>query len=178
MENITTNPQEGVDISQQMETNVNPLTPSISPSVTYKEEKKEDKLNLRQEEFCQLFATETEFFGNGVQTYIEVYKPDKTEKNWYKNACSMASQILSNLKVCRRINELLEEGGLNDQNVDKQLQYLITQYADNTSKLGAIREYNKLKQRITEKLEHSGKIENIVTKEQITELLKRNETNA
>lgn len=116
----------------------------------------EEKLNQRQERFCKLYATDREFFGNGVQTYIEVYEPDKTKPNWYKTACSSASEILSNPKVYNRINELLEENGLNDVFVDKQLLFLISQQSDFTSKLGAMKEYNKLKQRIVDRLEHSA----------------------
>ena len=44
--------------------------------------------------------------------------------------------------------------GLNDCFVDKQLEYLITQYADNRAKITAIQEYNKLRARITQKLKH------------------------
>ena len=137
--------------------NMNEETPQNNTEV--KEEEKmndEERLNLKQEEFCQLYATEEEFFGNGVETYLEVYEIDKTKPNWYKTACSAASRLLRNGKVCQRINTLLEEGGLNDQFVDKQLVFLITQHSDFTNKLGAIKEYNKLKQRITDKLEHSG----------------------
>lgn len=112
---------------------------------------KEEKLNLKQEAFCQLYVTPTEFFGNGVQTYIEVYQPDQTKKGWYNSACASASQILSNIKICNRINELLEEGGFNDQFSDKQLKFLMTQNADFKSKLGALKEFNRLKQRIVEK---------------------------
>lgn len=108
-------------------------------------------LNPKQELFCSLYATETEFFGNGVQSYIEAYDPDQTRPNWYKSACVCASQLLSNIKVIARINQILEETGLNDAFVDKQLSFLMTQHADFTNKLGAIKEYNKLKQRITEK---------------------------
>jgi len=111
------------------------------------------ELMVKQEKFCQLYASNEEFFGNGVQTYIEVYKPDQTKSNWYRNACSNASQLLSNTKVIDRINELLDEQGLNDTFVDKQLKFLLTQHADFTNKMAAIREYNKLKQRITEKSE-------------------------
>ncbi len=114
-----------------------------------------DKLNPRQERFCKLYATEKEFFGNGVESYLEVYEPNKTKPNWYKSACVSASQLLSNPKVCERINDLLEEGGLNDQFVDKQLHFLITQHAEFGSKIAAIREYNKLKQRIIEKVDHT-----------------------
>lgn len=120
--------------------------------------------NPKHEKFCQLYATDKEFFGNGVETYIEVYEPKRTA-NWYKSACSSASRLLGNVKVYERINELLEEGGLNDGFVDKQLGFLITQHSDFSTKLGAIREYNKLKQRITEKRDLTSegkKIEGLV----------------
>ena len=112
---------------------------------------KEEKLNERQEKFSQLYATDTEFFGNGVQAYLEVYDIDTSKPNWYKTACAASSQLLRNIKVCKRINEILEEQGLNDEFIDKQLLFLITQHADFGNKLGAIKEYNKLKQRIVDK---------------------------
>lgn len=115
-------------------------------------------LNLRQERFCQLYATDRQFFGNGVETYIEVYELNKAKPNWYKTACQSASRLLSNVKVCERINELLEEGGLNDQFVDKQLLFLITQHADFNSKSKAISEYNKIKKRVSDKLELNGPV--------------------
>ena len=108
-------------------------------------------LNPQQELFCQLYATEKEFFANGVQSYIEAYDPNTGKPNWYKSAQTAASRLLLNVMVLKRINELLELEGLNDAFVDKQLTLLITQHADFNNKLGAIREYNKLKARITEK---------------------------
>lgn len=114
-------------------------------------EKQTTKVNPTQELFCQYYATETEFFGNGVQSYIEAYEPDQSKANWYKSACSSASRLLSDVKVIGRINEILEETGMNDVHIDKQLSFLITQHADFTNKLGAIKEYNKLRQRIIEK---------------------------
>ncbi len=66
-----------------------------------------NKLNAKQEKFCQIYVSDKEFFGNWVQSYIEVYKPDESKPNWYKSACISASQILSNIKVTRRISELL-----------------------------------------------------------------------
>ena len=110
-------------------------------------------LNPKQEQFAKLYASDQEFFGNGVQSYVEVYEPDQSKPNWYKTAAAAASRLLTNVKVCERINQLLEEGGLNDQFVDKQLTFMITQHADFGSKMAAIREYNKLKARITEKAE-------------------------
>ena len=126
---------------------------------------KTDLPREKQELFCKLYATDREFFGNGVQTYIEVYKPDQHKPNWYKAACSAASQILSNTKVIARINELLEESGFTDVAVDKQLAFLITQHTDFNTKLGAIKEFNKLKKRIVEQqdLTSKGKVIKIVS---------------
>lgn len=141
-----------------------PSTPQ--PEVTVAEEvkkeqpiaqPKEEKLTPKQELFCQLYSSDREFFGNGVQTYIEVYEPNQSKPNWYRSACASASEILSNPKVCNRINELLEDSGLNDSFVDKQLLFIINQHADLGSKIAAIREYNKLKQRIIDKIDHTTK---------------------
>lgn len=107
-----------------------------------------------QELFCKTY-TSKEFFGNWVQTYIEVYKPDQTKKGWYWVACASASQILSNIKVCIRINELLEENWFNNEFVDKQHLFLITQHADLGVKARMIDSYNKLKGRIIEKVDHT-----------------------
>jgi hypothetical protein len=112
-----------------------------------------DKLNPKQELFCQLYTSDIEFFGNGVQSYVEAYNPDQSKPNWYKTALASASRLLTNVKVIDRINELLEEKGLNDSFVDKQLKFIITQHADFGSKMSAIREYNKLKSRIIDKSE-------------------------
>ena len=114
------------------------------------------KLNPKQESFCQLYATNTEFFGNGVQSYIEVYNPDQTKKNWYDNARSNASQLLTNTNVLARINELIDIT-LNDAHVDKQLALVVTQNADFGAKVKAIGEYNKVKGRITQKLDVTSK---------------------
>ena len=117
---------------------------------------KEHKLRLKQEIFCRLYASNHEFFGNGVQSYLEAYQP-KRIGNYYNVARSRASELLTSPNVLRRIDELFEAGGLNDAFVDKQLEKLLTQDADFKSKLGAIHEYNKLKQRITDKIDHTSK---------------------
>lgn len=117
-------------------------------------------LNEKQEAFCQLYTSwDREFFGNWVQTYIEVYQPDKTKKNWYQTARASTSQILTNINIIKRINELLDDWWLNDVNVDKQLLFLINQYDDKGNKLWAIKEYNKLKKRIEDKLDLNVKVE-------------------
>lgn len=122
--------------------------------------KVEGKLSIKQERFCKLYATDQEFFGNGVQSYIEAYDVDMSKPNWYKSAQSSASRLLSKAMIFNRINSLLEKTGFTDVAVDKQISFLIHQQADFTNKLGAIREYNKIKNRYpTQKVEHSGSID-------------------
>jgi hypothetical protein len=121
---------------------------------------KKDKLTLKEDAFCRMYVTaDVEFFGNGTQSYLEVYNPSHEGKNWYDNASAAASEMLRKPKIYNRINELLDSNGLNDQNVDKQLLFLVNQHEDKNVKAAAIREYNKLKKRITEKvdLESGGK---------------------
>jgi phage terminase small subunit len=78
------------------------------------------RLNPKQECFCQLYATEVEFFANGTQSYIEAYKP-KQVGNWYQTARARAYELLTSPHILARINELLESGYLNNEHVDKQL---------------------------------------------------------
>ena len=113
---------------------------------------KKYKITLKEESFCQNYASSKEFFGNGTQSYIEAYDPVKVG-NWYNTARSKSSILLTKVNILGYIDHLLELRGLNDPFVDKQLEFLITQHGDFGNKLGAIREYNKLKQRITEKIE-------------------------
>jgi len=109
------------------------------------------KLNLRQEKFCNLYVDwDKEFFGNGVQTYLEVYylTINRSKPNWYKTATQAASRLLTNVKVCNRINELLDESGYNDEFADKQHLFLMTQCSDLKVKMRAIEHYNNKKGRI------------------------------
>ncbi len=117
-----------------------------------------EKLTPRQEKFCQLYATDSSCFGNWTTTYLEVYDIDRTKPNWYKWARASASRLLSNVSIYTRINDLLDEQWLNDTFVDKQTLFLISQQVDFTAKAKMIWEYNKLKGRIIEKIEHSWTI--------------------
>ena len=105
-------------------------------------------LNINQAKFSELYTSADEFFGNGAWSYIEAYDVDKAKPNYYKTAMASASRLLRNVKVCEYINHLLELRGLNNEFVDKQLEFLVTQHADFKSKLGAIHEYNQLKRRV------------------------------
>lgn len=109
------------------------------------------KLTAQQERFCQLYASDREFFGNGTQSYLEAYGLDKNDKKSCASARSGAWENLTKPYIIERINEIFEAHGLNDTFVDKQLEKLIVQDADFSTKMKAITEYNKLRQRITEK---------------------------
>jgi len=117
----------------------------------------EQAFTPQQEMFCQLYAGDREFFGNGVQSYIEAYDVDvgKGKGQTSYEACKVfAHRLLTNQKILKRINEIFEGRGLNDAFVDKQLEKLVTQDAEFRPKLGAIVEYNKLKKRTTDTVQH------------------------
>lgn len=117
---------------------------------------KEEQLTPKQEEFCRIYATESEFFGNGVQSYIEAYNINLAKPGAYDAARVSAHHLLTNPNILKRINEHLEEIALNDTHVDKQMAFLITQNADFNAKNQAIKEYNKLKKRVDSKLAEGG----------------------
>lgn len=112
-----------------------------------------EKLNVQQIEFCQLFTDyNIELFGNGARCYLAVYGAEYFRKNRermeYSVAASAASRLLTNVKIIAYINTLLEEGGFNDVNIDKQLLFIINQNGDLRAKLGGIREFNNLRKRV------------------------------
>jgi len=76
----------------------------------------------------------------------------------YDTAKVNASKLLTSANICRRISDYLDLAGFNDANVDKQLYLLLMQNVDLPTKARAIAEYNKLKQRITEKVVSETKI--------------------
>lgn len=107
---------------------------------------KEKELPIEHERFCQVYVSK-EHFGSGVDSYMEVYGVK------YNSAKVGACLLLKRPEIARRINELLDEAGLSDNFVDKQLLFLITQQHDLAAKVAAIREYNKLRQRVIEKVD-------------------------
>ncbi len=111
-----------------------------------------DSLNEKQLLFCRLYVSR-EFYGNGTLSYCEAYGFDPSDIKQYNSARHSASHLLNNPNISQHINNLLEEGGLNDSHIDKRLLFLINQNEDKGTALGAIKEYNKLKQRIIEKIE-------------------------
>jgi phage terminase small subunit len=122
---------------------------------------KKPELLPKQELFCQYYATNEEFFGNGVTSYIKAYAGAKGQRISYNTAKSNAYRLLTNADILGRINELLDLT-LNDQHVDKQLSLVVTQNADYRAKVAAIKEYNQLKKRVTSKIEIGGSLKHEV----------------
>lgn len=130
-----------------------------------------DKLTLKQELFCQNYVTNEEIRGNATLSYADAYWVDleskskirQTDSEWEEiegtseydkayNSCSaMWCRLLRNLKIQERNTDLWNEL-LSDRRVDARLGQIIYQWKDEHS-LWGIREYNKLKQRITDKIE-------------------------
>lgn len=121
------------------------------------------ELNQRQKMFCELFASDKEFFGNGVQSYIEAYDIDTSVKGAYNTAKANAHRLLTKADILKYIDEIFETRGLNDIFVDKQLEKLITQDAELSTKMKAITEYNKLRGRITSKTDVTSNGETLKT---------------
>lgn len=85
-----------------------------------------------------------------MRSYIEAFKPKKNG-NWYQSARQSASQLLTNPHILAYIDELLDIN-INNSFVDKRLGFWITQLAHPSASMDAIKEYNKLKSRINEKI--------------------------
>lgn len=105
-------------------------------------------LTPQQEMFCQNFVLSEEFLGNGTRAYADAYGIDQIG-NWWKIAASGASRLLKSVKISNRISEILKVV-MNDAIVDNELGYVIAQKSDLNSKVAAIREYNKLKKRVSD----------------------------
>lgn len=127
--------------------------------------KTKEGLTLKQEEFCQMYINaDRELFGNGTQCYYQVFNKrskDGKDSLTYKSASVLASKELAKVRIIERINSLLETGGFTNENIDKQHLFLINQHADLRTKLGAIKEFNELKQRIIKKVDITTKGEKI-----------------
>lgn len=114
--------------------------------------KKVTTLTAKQRKFCDNY-TSLEYLGHGVQAYADAYGHGDVyaDKKKY-NICNQGSvRLLKDPLVIEQINKNLSLGGWNDATVDKNLLFLIEQFSDFHAKLGAIKEYNKVVGRITEK---------------------------
>jgi hypothetical protein len=87
-------------------------------------------------------------------------------------AQASASRLLLNGIVLKRIDELLDIY-INDQVVDKETAFVVIQKKDLNAKVAAIREYNKVKGRITTKLKFVDENEDLSDEELEREIARR-----
>lgn len=110
-------------------------------------------LTPRQKLFCQYYASHEELLWNGVRSYIKAYQIDEAQARKHDKSIRTCSQrLLTNVIVCRYIASLLDLK-YSDEFLDNQLWLLALQNDDRKVKIEAIKELNKLKQRITDKSE-------------------------
>lgn len=138
-----------------------------------------DVLTLKQERFCRYYAQDSNLYGNGVLAFAEAYEYDldnadrtrdidekgneikgTSDYDRQYNTCAVsANRLLIKDNIIKRINELLNEQ-LNDTVIDARLSEIIL-HGDDKDSIAAIKEYNKLKQRIVDKLDLTSKGEAI-----------------
>lgn len=120
------------------------------PALIEKREITDKKVNLKQDLFCKIYATDPDVIGNAHKAYQKAYKCNSID-----TAKSGARQLLEKPQIMARINEYLSQDGFNNESVDKKHNFLIHQHKDLNVSLKAIQEYNKLKKRVTDRLEIS-----------------------
>lgn len=118
----------------------------FSPSIV-KQENFLKKLNIKQDLFCKIFATDHEIMGNASRAYMKAYGVN------YENAKAPANKFLLKPQITARIQHYLSEEGFNNESIDKKHNFLVHQNKDLNVSLKAIQEYNKLKKRTVAQLE-------------------------
>ena len=106
------------------------------------------QLDPREEKFCMLFVKSDDVSGNQTRAAIRAFGYDPEED--YEIAANKASKLMKKDAIRNHIRAILDDQALNDEFVDNQLAFLIAQHDDFNTKLKAIKEYNRLKERIGE----------------------------
>lgn len=113
-----------------------------------------NSLTPQQELFCQYYAF-GDTYANGTQSYILAYDIDASDKGSYHVARTGAYENLTKPAILARLKELIQLK-MCDETVDNKLAFIIDQNADLNVALGGVKEYNKMKGRITEKHDITG----------------------
>lgn len=105
---------------------------------------KQYRLTLQQKLFCEKYC---EFSASSIDAIVAAGYAVTNEKGVLNRnlAYSMATENLTKPAIMAYINTLLSQYGLTDENVDKQLLFLVNQDVDFNSKKGAIDIYYKKK---------------------------------
>lgn len=164
---------------------------------------KENPLSIQEELFCHYFVINDDLRGNATWAYAEAFEyklndlPDddmvwesydeETGKGRGKivvpstkakaiNVCAVqASYLLRKTKIQDRKIQLLNSL-MRDDYVDSRLVHWIQDDKEPSASIAAIREYNKLKQRVVEKVDLTSKGEAIKGIEYIVPEVPKNET--
>lgn len=104
-------------------------------------------ISTEMEKFANLYATDYSLAGDPYACYLECYELEPHEEGKPNLVKAKAQELLRHPGVSARINQLLQESGFNDQNVDKQHLFILNQFADLNVKMKGIEHYNKLKKR-------------------------------
>ena len=82
--------------------------------------------------------------GDRVLSACEAFDIDVDKKNWKTTAAVMASRALALPQVSEALGELFADLVLTQEEVDRELAYVIRQKTDLNPKVKAINEYNKI----------------------------------
>ena len=105
------------------------------------------ELRLRHRAFIQAYTTiGLSTFGNGTRAYLVAF-PDVQESTANVKAC----QLMKRDYIKQAVASALDCQGFNDITVDGELLSVIKQDKELAPKVQAIKEYNKLRERVREK---------------------------
>lgn len=98
-------------------------------------------ITQKQKKFCEMYLSD-EFRGNATKAYQAVFRVS------YETAKTNGSRLLTNAHISEEIRKILDEQKLNPERIDAEWYFLITQNENLSVKMQAIREFNRVKQRI------------------------------
>lgn len=119
-------------------------------------------LTERSKLFCLLYTTDAQCFGNASRSYIHAYdlRTDKQKKS----ARQLGYKLLTNVYIKAQVGNLFK-AVFTSKGADNALAELINQRKDLNARLGAIREFNKLKNRVKDEQPKIGPITIQISKE-------------
>lgn len=114
----------------------------------------------KHEAFAQLYVNNQSTFGNATVCYALVYGfeikespevgPEKAKANY--NTCSVnGAKMLGRTKVRNRVNWLMDQL-YNEINADRQTAYVMQQNHNLGAKMLAVKEFNRVQQRVESKM--------------------------
>ena len=115
-----------------------------------KKQENNQKITPKQELFCKMYVSD-ECFGNATRAYAMAYNKDLDNKKEYLLSKNEWCVNLTKPYLLARINELLDNAGLNKQFADTQLLFVMKQHIDLSNKMSAIKEFNRIQERLDDR---------------------------